>query len=141
MHLVNAIWTFLLGVLAASGAIIARKPDAKQLIDKLAPYQGWMGLVSGIWGIWATINTILNMRLLGLGIMAAIFWVLLLADSLLNIALGSILGTALAKTYVKDPKAQEKMDQLYNKLSPFRNTLGFAGIALAIVTIIFNFLW
>ena len=31
------------GILAASALIIARKPNAKELIDKLTPYQGWIG--------------------------------------------------------------------------------------------------
>ena len=33
------------GLLAASNLIIARKPNAKDLIDKLTPYQGWIGIV------------------------------------------------------------------------------------------------
>jgi hypothetical protein len=37
------------GILAASALIIARKPNAKQLVDKITPYQGWIGIVMFFW--------------------------------------------------------------------------------------------
>ena len=33
------------GALAASSFIIAKKPDAKKAMDKIAPYQGIIGVV------------------------------------------------------------------------------------------------
>lgn len=138
MFYVDALWIIVLGILAASGAIVAKRPDAKQMIDKLAPYQGWMGLVAGIWGIWSLIDTIFHIGLLGMGLIGIIVWILALAVSLLLISLGAISGTSLAKTYVKNPEAQARMDQLYTKLSPYRNTLGFIGIGLGIVLIILS---
>ena len=37
------------GVLGASNLIIAKKPDAKELIAKVAPYQGWIGAMGPVW--------------------------------------------------------------------------------------------
>ena len=45
MELINALVLIAGGILAASGLIIAKKPDAKQLIDKLMPYQAIIGVV------------------------------------------------------------------------------------------------
>jgi hypothetical protein len=42
MGLAFGVWLAVLGILGASNLIIARKPDAKELIAKLAPYQGWI---------------------------------------------------------------------------------------------------
>jgi hypothetical protein len=70
----------LLGVLAIPSLIIAKKPNAKELIDKIAPYQGWIGAVSCFWGVWGIISSILH-----LGWLAhwPIFWATFLADSVL----------------------------------------------------------
>ena len=50
MGLVTGVWLAVLGVLGASNLIIARKPDAKEMIAKLAPYQGWIGAISALCG-------------------------------------------------------------------------------------------
>src|SRR5215468_2213849 len=52
------------GILAASALIIARKPNAKELIDKLTPYQGWIGVVMFGWGIWEILGCLRFMSLL-----------------------------------------------------------------------------
>ncbi len=44
--MLDGLITIAGGILAASALIIARKPNAKQLIDKLTPYQGWIGVCS-----------------------------------------------------------------------------------------------
>jgi hypothetical protein len=46
------VTTIACGILAASAYIVARRPDARQLIDKLTPYQGWIGFVLFFWGAW-----------------------------------------------------------------------------------------
>jgi len=51
------------GILAASALIIARKPNAKELIDKLTPYQGWIGVVMFGWGIWEILGCLRFMSL------------------------------------------------------------------------------
>src|SRR5689334_7973462 len=52
------------GILAASGFIIKRMPNAQSLIDKIAPYQGWIGIVMFGWGIWETLHSVLGISLL-----------------------------------------------------------------------------
>ena len=62
--MVNGIWLILLGVLAVPSMIIAKKPNAKELIAKITPYQGWIGAVSALWGVWGIIGAILAVPLL-----------------------------------------------------------------------------
>lgn len=45
MGLVYGIALILCGVLAASSVIVKKRPEAKELIAKLAQWQGWIGLV------------------------------------------------------------------------------------------------
>ena len=138
MGLVNGIWLAVLGVLGASNLIIARKPDAKELIGKLAPYQGWIGAVSALWGVWGIISSILN---LGWMAYAPIYWITYLADSVLSLALGLLLGVGVLKTFIKNAQAQEKMDQTIAKLAPYQGLLGLIAIGVGIWMVIAGFLF
>jgi hypothetical protein len=139
MGLLNGIWLAVLGVLGASSIIVARKPDAKEIIAKLAPYQGWIGVVSAFWGIWGVIQSLLN---LGTWLKwAPVLWLTWLADSLLLLALGFILGIGTMKTFIKDPKANEKMDQTLHKLLPYQGTLGLIAIGVGLWMVVAGFMW
>ena len=136
--MVNGIWLAILGLLGASSLIIAKKPDAKVLIAKFAPYQGWMGAVSALWGVWGIISAILN-----LGWLAhwPIYWATWMADSVLQAGLGLLLGVGTLKTFIKNPTAQEKMDQTIAKIAPLQGTLGIIAICLGVWMVVAGFLW
>src|SRR5580658_10820481 len=85
MGLINGLWLVVLGILGASSLIIAKKPNAKELIAKLAPYQGWIGAVSALWGAWGIISSILSIGWLAHW---PIYWITFLADSVLQFSLG-----------------------------------------------------
>ena len=133
MGLVTGVWLAVLGVLGASSLIIARKPDAKEMIAKLAPYQGWIGAVSALWGAWWTINAILNLGLLA---HAPIAWITWAATGAVMLLLGFLLGLGIMKTFVKDPTANAKADQMKAKLAPYEGTLGLIAIGLGVWNII-----
>jgi hypothetical protein len=46
-----ALGTIIGGLIAASGLIIARRPDAQEWLDKVTPYQGCLGLGLFSWGL------------------------------------------------------------------------------------------
>jgi hypothetical protein len=139
MGLINGLWLAVLGVLGASSIIIAKKPDAKEVIAKLAPYQGWIGVVSAFWGAWGVIQSVLH---IGVWLRyAPIYWAAFLAASVVMLGLGFILGVGTMKTFIKDPRANEKMDQTLQKLLPYQGNLGLLGIGIGIWMIISSFLW
>lgn len=138
MGLINGLWLMVLGVLGASNLIIASKPNAKELIGKLAPYQGWIGAISALWGVWGIISSVLHLGWLTL---APIFWVTFLADSVLLFALGLLLGVGVLKTFIKNPSAQAKMDQTITRLTPKQGMLGLIAIGVGVWMIISSFMW
>jgi hypothetical protein len=138
MGFVSGIWMAVLGILGAANLIIARKPDAKELIGKIAPYQGWIGAVSALWGIWGIISSILHLGWLSL---FPIFWITFLVTALLQAALGLLLGVGVLKTFIKQPQAVEKMDQMVTKLAPMQGMLGLIAIGVGIWMIISSILW
>ena len=136
--MVYGIWLIVLGVVAIPSLIIAKRPDAKELIGKLTPYQGWIGAVSAIWGVWGIISAVLNIGILSTW---PIYWVSWLAGSVLQAALGLILGIGTLKTFIKNPQAQAKMDETLAKLSPKQGMLGIAAIGLGVWVIVASILF
>lgn len=132
------VWLIVLGVLGASNLIIARKPDAKELIGKIAPYQGWMGAVSALWGVWGLISAILS---LGLLTTFPIWWATWVATDVILVALGLLLGIGTLKTFIKQPQAVEKMDMLVAKLAPKQGVLGLVGMGLGAWCLVASFLF
>jgi hypothetical protein len=139
MGFVGGIWIIVLGILGAASLIIARKPDAKQLIDKLTPYQGWIGAVSALWGVWELIGALLTLNWLGHCL--KLLWITYLAVAVIHLSLGLLLGVGVFKTFIKDPTANEKMDKTISKLAPYQGTLGLIAIGLGVWMILANIFW
>lgn len=132
------VWLFVLGVLGASNLIIARKPDAKELIAKIAPYQGWIGAVSALWGVWGIISAVLS---IGLLTSHPIWWITWLATDAILVSLGLLLGIGTLKTFIKQPQAVAKMDMMVAKLAPKQGVLGLVGMGLGAWCLVASFLF
>ncbi len=120
------------GLLGAANLIVAKKPNAKDLIEKLTPYQGWIGVVLVLWGLWDLIGVV---RSLGVLSAAPVWWVLYLLTAVTEVALGFLLGYGLISRYVlgSSPQALEKGQQLRASLARYQGPLGLTAIGLAIV--------
>ena len=126
MHYVYLAILFLLGVLGAANLIIARKPEAKELIAKLAPIQGWLGVAGFGLGVWWLVQSIIN----------GWFGVLHLITIAVYIALGLLLGIGVLKTFIKKEEVTAKLDACVVKLSPYQGILGLVAIGLAVWALI-----
>lgn len=133
--MLEAILLIVTGILAAPSLLLAKKPDAKDLLDKITPYQGWIGVVFFIWGVWGIISQILN-----IGYLAdfPIIWSLVTAVVVVEAVLGFILGFNLINTYVlsKNPTTEEKGQQLLAKLLPLQGKFGIAAIVLGLIVVV-----
>jgi hypothetical protein len=139
MGLGAGIWLMVLGILGASNLIIAKRPDAKEHIAKLAPYQGWIGASSVLWGLWILLWTVLHAGFL-------ISWALLgfitlLAVGVVLVTLGLLLGVGVLKSFVKNDQANAKLDDTVTKLAPFQGMLGLVAIGLGVWDIIANIIF
>ncbi len=140
MGIVSGLWLIVLGVLAVPGLVIAKRPDAKQIIDKLAPYQGWIGVVSFLWGIFGLIRWFGMFGLLGAGAGGVLHFVIYTAYVVCMLALGFMLGIGVMKTFIKDAGAQARMDDTLTRIAPKQGILGLIAIvdgALLLVVTLF----
>ena len=140
MGWVFIILLFVCGALAAKDYIIAKKPSTKELIDKIGPYQDWIGVVAFIIGVWAIIDTLLWAR--GGLEYVPIRWLMSFVGGLLLAALGFLLGFAIIGKYVfsQGEKSAQKGLEYKDKLAKFQVKLGIAGMIVAVLAVIVFFM-
>jgi hypothetical protein len=128
--LIYGITLIILSLIAVPSLILAKKPNAQELLDKVAPYQGWIGVVFCFWGIWGLIQLLLSLGWLSLGVPFIIGWVTWLLYAIVETTLGFILGYSLIVKYVlsKNEAAKEKGAQVLAKLTPLQGKLGILGL-------------
>ncbi len=138
--MVYGITLAILGVLAAPSLLLAKKPEAKELLNKVTPYQGWIGLVFCFWGIWGIIQSIISLSLLT---SHPIWWITWIASSILEASLGFLLGYGMISKLVlsKNEIAKEKGEQLLKKLAPLQGRLGLIAIIFGIWSVIASLLF
>lgn len=131
MPIITAIALFVLGILGAANIIIAKKPNAKELIDKMVPFQGIIGVIACIWGVINLIRWFSYSGLLFKVVpILAITW---LAISIILILLGFLLGFSLiSKLLSKSEAAAAKGEKLRAKLAAIQAPLGVISICLGI---------
>ena len=138
--MITSLALIICGILATSSIIIKNKPEAKELIDKIVPFQGWIGIIIGIWGIWGIIYSIMNIRWLSI---IPGYWITYLVTAVVELGLGILLGYALfSKLALKNkPELREKGEEMVKKLANIQIPLGVAGIIIGIWSLISNFIW
>jgi len=130
----------LLSIIAVPSLILSKKPNAKELLEKIEPYQAWIGMVFCFWGIWGIISAVLN---IGWLTVAPIWWITFLAGNIVSAALGFMLGFGLINKYVlsKNENAKEKADAIRAKIAPKQGKLGVLGLIVGAWMIAASFLF
>jgi hypothetical protein len=120
------------GIIAITPAIVARKPDAAEQLNKLTAYAGWIGLCVFGWGVWEIISAIMGLSLLGSHPVSWIFWML---AGVTDFAVGLLLGFGLISQYAlsKNEEAMKRGEQLRGKLAPFQAVLGVTQIVMSVL--------
>ena len=137
--MIYGISLVLLSIIAVPSLILSKKPNAKELLEKVAPYQGWIGVVFCFWGIWGIISAFLNMSWLT---SAPIWWITLLAGSIVEAGLGFMLGYGLISEYLaKNEEAKQKAEMIRAKIAPKQGQLGILGLIVGAWMIVASFMW
>lgn len=123
------------GILAASSLIVARKPNAKELIDKLTPYQGWIGIVMFFWGAWGLIGCLRTLSYISA---APLLWTFALAASIADLVVGFLLGFGLITKWTLNdsPSARAKGQEIRAKLANYQGVFGLLAIAMGVLYIV-----
>ena len=100
--MLSSIIAILGGLIAASSLIVSKKPNAQELLDKLTPYQGWIGAVLTFWGVWGIIQSFLNIGSIGL------YWGIGLAINVVEFTVGFLLAYGLISKYLLEKNGRIK---------------------------------
>jgi hypothetical protein len=126
MGILHGLWLLVLGGLGAS-SLVARRAEGRRALAALEPYQGWIGAASALVGVWRLIQAVLELGLVGRWFT---LWILLVADGVLLLTLGLLLGVGVFRSFVKSPSGQAKLDEWTRRLQPYRERLGIAALVL-----------
>src|SRR5215467_15810784 len=131
MVFVSTIIGVLGGILAMSSLFVSKSAQARQHLEKLAQYQGWIGLTMFGWGVWELIECVLGLSVLGTHPLLWAFW---LAMAVADFGVGMILGFGLISTYAfrGNAVAIEKGNALRSALVRFQVPLGGLAILTSI---------
>ena len=129
MSWITIIALILGGALGAASMIIKKKPEAAEIIGKIAPFQGIIGIALLVWGVIDLLNAFSLLSLWG-----GILGILALVTAIVEIILGFILGFNLVAKFMG-----EKGEALFTKLAVFQGIFGIIGILLAIFWLLFSF--
>ncbi|MUH35982.1 hypothetical protein D9O36_09025 [Zobellia amurskyensis] len=130
----------LLSIVAVPSLLLSKKPNAKELLEKVEPYQGWIGIIFCFWGVWGVITAILNLGWLST---SPIWWATFLIGNVVSAGLGFMLGSGLInKLFLSNSEAARiKAEELRAKIAPKQGRLGIVGIAVGSWMIVASFLY
>jgi hypothetical protein len=126
------------GVIAASGLIISKAANAKDLIAKITPFQGFIGVALLGWGVFDLITNLdlvkfafkLNPLLLCLALLGWFFG---------SIILGFILGMPQIAAWIPgESGAEQKGVALAKKLVPYQTIFGLIGLGTGVLLLLFQ---
>lgn len=129
-----ALGTIIGGIIAASGLIIARRPDAQQFIDKITPYQGWLGFGLFSWGLYWLVAFVLPN--IGAFSAAPLQLAVIIAVLASGIGVGFLLGFGLITKYAlsRNATAEARGRALRQRLVAIQAPLGLVAIASGVLS-------
>lgn len=138
MGLILSLFMIVLGALAAYPSIVKAQPNAKEIIDKITPYQGIIGVIGCILGLIGIVRFLLN---IGALTVSPVFWLIGFVAALVEFALGLLLGYTLIHTHAlsKNAHAARQGDELRAKLTAYQVPLGYLAIVLGVISLVLLF--
>lgn len=134
MNWITVIMLTLAGVLALSGLIIAQKPQAKDLIDKLVPFQGIIGVVLLVWGIVNAATMLPHMNDMTASNFPMSILLAVVGTIAAELGLGFLFGMPLVAKWIPgESPAEQKAMEMQKKILPFQSLLGVIAIVAALL--------
>ena len=140
MGILNGIILIVLGALCVPALIVKKSPNAKALLDKIVPFQGILGIISFVWGLWLVLSCIINLGWIGvLFPFGLILWITWVVNAALNVLAGALLGWALIQKFMlaKAPdNVKAKAEESFAKLLAFQPKIGIVAMVFGLWVII-----
>ncbi|HEX7700121.1 MAG TPA: hypothetical protein VF403_05355 [Kofleriaceae bacterium] len=134
---INAVVVILGGILALSAMIVARQPNAQNLIAKLTPWQTIIGVGLIILGVINFVRMVPN-----ISGQAFVKNLMVVAADLIVIGGGVLLGAMLGMNQILEmipsPQGKQKFWETMQKMFPFQILLGLICIVGAVAHFLYR---
>jgi hypothetical protein len=138
LYFINALVLIAGGLLAASAVIVARRPDAQQVINRLVPFQAMIGVALLAIGFINILKLLTSGGLHGLSAVP-FFSAALLSMLGCSILLGFLFGMPLLTRLIPgNSSAEQKAAELAQKIAAFQIMLGLLGIVASLLYLFFH---
>jgi len=129
------------GILAVSGLIISKKPEAKAMIDKIVPFQGFIGVALLALGVIFLLGWLGKMDIISkIGDEWTLFPFAFYLGTAAAIALGFLFGMPLiAKWIPGETPAEQKAMEMQKKLAGFSTIVGILGLIFGLLMLYYRF--
>src|SRR5665647_2339043 len=122
----NWAWPLILiagGILGCAGLIVAKKPDAKELIGKLQPFQAGIGVALLIFGVWNLLDAVRLISIISmLPVTVIVAWAAVGSAIILGIMFGMPMVAKLSAA------GAAKGEEMGKKLAPYQTLVGLVAI-------------
>jgi hypothetical protein len=137
--LISTLLGIVGGILAMSSVLVAKKPNAAALIDKLVPYQGYVGSTMALWGIYEVFGCVTSLNMIAERPLIWGFWLLM---AIADLGVGTILGFGLISMYAfrGNQFALAKGQAIRARLVKFQVPLGGLAILTSLGYTVLSFL-
>jgi len=135
---INAVVLILGGILALSALIVARQPNAQNLVAKLTPWQTVIGIGLIVLGIINFVKLVPNIS--GQAFVKNL--IVVAADLVViggSVALGAMLGMNQILEMIPSPQGKQKFWETMQKVFPFQILLGLLCLAGAVAHFLYRF--
>ena len=143
MNYIGPLAVIVASLVALSGFIIAKKPEAKQLFEKIQPYQGFLGVGLLGWCLYDLYHTVIATYVADKsrwGLMMdydKLAGISLIGYIICGILLGFMLGFGLIATWIPgESGAEKKAVAVQKKLLAASLPIGAIGLVCAILWLI-----
>lgn len=129
MNALLPLLAIITGLLAASSVVIKKLPDASKLIEKIRPYEAFIGAAALMMSVFSIFKITVYFKigfLLGVVSSACIG---------ACVVMGFLLGFPMIQELILDEMnedARKKGEEMYEKLTPYKVMSGLVGIGTGI---------
>ena len=108
---------------------VVRLESREDVIDKLVPFQGIIGIVLLLWGLKGVFDILRTLNFIHF---APFWWLVFVATVVTELGLGFLLAYGLITKFTSG-QAAEKAGQVHMKLATYQGSLGLTAIGLAVL--------
>jgi hypothetical protein len=133
--MLRGLFLIILGALGASAFVVARKPGARQILERMAPVEAGLGVVGAVMGLLGLLDVLLHLSTRTKNLIP---FVLETVGHLSLFGTGFILGFPVIVGYVmrNSPSWVQRAHTLRARLEVKRQTMGLICMVLGVVTIL-----